>query len=170
MPFNFQRPSSYAPFGGTALRRGILLEKQTAASLSPEELRSLEPWGPVRAVEGAPEKVIRSLLDSKYYLQFGGKTLWGNGMIEAAVAGCLAISQPRMMPNNSSLVLPGLDPQTWTEAIAALHRLEGSPVIFQAMQNQQQQLAEWLSFVRPARDLLAAVQRIRQSRGLPALG
>lgn len=170
MPFNFQCHHSYEPFRRSSFRRGILLEKQTGSRLSRQQLCSLEPWGPVRTVEGAPEKVIGSLLDSKYYLQFGGNTIWGNGMIEAAVAGCLAISEPRVMSNNSSLLLPGLSPKTWPEVIAVLNRLEADAGTFHALQNRQQRLAEWLSFTRPADDLLAAVQRIRKDRGLPTLG
>jgi len=91
-------------------------------------------------------------------------------MIEAAVAGCLAISEPRVMSNNSSLLLPGLSPKTWPEVIAVLKRLEVDTSAFHALQNRQQRLAEWLSFTRPAGDLLTAVQRIRKDRGLPALG
>lgn len=169
MPFNFQCRDSYEPFRRSSIRRGILLEKQTGSRLSREQLHSLKPWGLVRTVAGAPEKVIGFLLDSKYYLQFGGNTLWGNGMIEAAVAGCLAISEPRVMPNNSSLLLPGLNPKTWPEVMTILEKLERNPEIFQTLQNRQQRLAEYLSFVRPAEDLLAAVKRIRQSRALPRL-
>jgi len=169
MPFNFQRPSSYAPFAGTAPRRGILLEKQTATRLSPEELRSLEPWGPVRTVGGPPQDVIRALMDSKYYLQFGGNTIWGNGMMEAAVAGCLAISEPRVMPNNSSLIFPGLNPKTWPEVLLTLDRMEKAPEEFHAMQICQQKMAEWLSYGRPTADLLTAMRRIRKERGLASL-
>jgi len=169
MPFNFQRPSSYAPFGGTALRRGILLEKQTATRLAPAQLHSLEPWGPVRTVGGSPQDVIRALMESKYYLQFGGNTIWGNGMIEAAVAGCLAISEPRVMPNNSSLVFPGLNPKTWPEVPLIFDRLEKRPEEFHALQSCQQKMAEWLSYGRPTMDLLSAVHRVRRQRGFPAL-
>lgn len=169
MPFNFQRPGSYEVFCDAQPRQGILLEKQTAARLTPDQLRGLAPWGPIRAVGGNPETVIRALVGSKYYLQFGGNTIWGNGMIEAAVAGCLAISEPRLMSNNSSLVLPGLEPRTWPEVPALLQKLESDPGLFRALQKLQQDLAEWLSFGRPAADLLAAVHRIRRERGLPPL-
>jgi len=145
------------------------LEKNTAARLTRDQLQSLEPWGPVQTIAGTPEAVIRSLLTCKYYLQFGGKPLWGNGMLEACVAGCLAISEPRMMPNNSGLVFPGLDPGSWKTVLPLLESLESNPARYRTLQTRQQQMAEWLSFARPGGDLLAAVHRVRRQRRLPDL-
>ena len=90
-------------------------------------------------------------------------------MIEAAVAGCLAISEPRVMTNNSSLVLPGLNPKTWLEVPLIFDRMEKAPEEFHALQSFQQKMAEWLSYVRPTADLLTAMRRIRKERGLASL-
>jgi hypothetical protein len=77
------------------------------------------------------------------------KRLWGNSLNEAVAAGCLGIANPASMPNNRSLLLPGLTPRDWESALRLLQTLVAEPADAESLQATQQRLADWFLCDRP---------------------
>lgn len=166
-PYIFQHPRDREHLGAESIenRRGIFLEKQTSDLLPDEVRRELERLQPVLGSSPLASERLRRLHTSRYYIQMGGQTVWGNGMQEAVMAGCLALVSPATMPNNLSLLLPDTSPRSWSSLVAMVRRLEGEEGLREKLRQRQESLAGWLLFHRPARDWLGVWRRFR-ARGL----
>jgi len=155
-PYIFQKAADRFLLGASrdALRAGILLERVTSATAPAEPLQALERICPVKKTSETTADRLQKLYSARYFLQMTNQTFWGNGFQEAVMAGCLAIAAPRTMPNNRSLCLPELSPQTWPEAITLIRDLEENPGKRARLQHKQEARAEWLLFRRPLTDWL----------------
>lgn len=163
-PYILQDSASHRSLGARPWdrRSGILLEVHTAMALPDEIRRQLGEICPVHENRGSPETRLRLLHESRYFLQMIPKRLWGNSLNEAVAAGCLGLANADSMPNNRSLLLPGLTPEHWADAMAILRALEANPVRAGQLQAQQQALADWLLCDRPLGEWL-----LRMGRGSP---
>jgi hypothetical protein len=155
-PYIFQKAADRFLLGASrdALRAGMLLERVTSATAPAEPLQALERICPVKKTSETTADRLQKLYSARYFLQMTNQTFWGNGFQEAVMAGCLAIAAPRTMPNNRSLCLPELSPQTWPEAITLIRDLEENPEKRARLQHKQEARAEWLLFRRPLTDWL----------------
>lgn len=130
-------------------RAGILLEVNSAREIPQEIRRRMEALGPVENNIGTPALRLERLHRSRYFLQMTPKRLWGNSLNEAVAAGCLGLANPASMPNNRSLLLPGLTPPDWESALRLLQNLMANPERAKDLQATQQTLANWFLCDRP---------------------
>ena len=130
-------------------RSGILLEVNTAREIPPGIRRRLENLGLVEDNLGPPAVRLERLHRSRYFLQMTPKRLWGNSLNEAVAAGCLGLANSASMPNNRSLLLPGLTPPDWESALLLLQGLEADRGRAEPLQATQQKLADWFLCDRP---------------------
>jgi len=130
-------------------RSGILLEVNTAREIPPGIRRRLENLGLVEDNLGPPAVRLERLHRSRYFLQMTPKRLWGNSLNEAVAAGCLGLANSASMPNNRSLLLPGLTPPDWESALILLRDLMENPEWAKDLQTTQQKLADWFLSDRP---------------------
>lgn len=153
-PYIFQSHRDHLALGArpASERRGVMLERITSNRIPAGFAEQIPPEVPlVPTAEKAPERLSR-LHASRYFLQMGPHTFWGNGLQEAVAAGCLALADPATMPNNASLLLPELGPRSWPEAAELLRRLEEKPAWREELRRRQAERAEWLLVRRPLRD------------------
>ena len=163
-PYIFQSHEDHRRLGARPLseRRGVLLERVTSGRVPgwfPGRIPANLPL--ISTAENAAERLSR-LHASRYFLQMGPMTFWGNGLQEAVAAGCLALADPDSMPNNRSLLLPELCPRSWPEAAEILVRLEENPSWREALRQRQAERAEWLLVDRPVRDWITRWRSFRQ--------
>lgn len=158
-PYIVQDSRSHADLGAWPWkeRSGILLEVNTAREIPPEIRCRLEKFGPVEDNIGAPAVRLERLHRSRYFLQMTPKRLWGNSLNEAVAAGCLALANGASMPNNRSLLLPGLTPPDWESALHLLQNLAEDPEKAGSLRAVQQGLADWLLCDRPLAEWEARV-------------
>ena len=130
-------------------RLGILLEVNTAREIPPRIRGQLENIGPVLENIGPPAQRLERLHHSKYFVQMIPKRLWGNSLNEAVAAGCLGLANPDSMPNNRSLLLPGLTPPDWHSMLRTLETLEQNPDRAGHIHRLQQSMSDWLLCDRP---------------------
>jgi len=150
-PYILQDSEAHARLGAKPWqeRSGILLEVNTAQTISPLLRSELEKIGPVLDNIGTPAERLQRLHHSRYFVQMISKPLWGNSLNEAAAAGCLALANPNSMPNNRSLLMPGLTPQDWESMLRILQELEGNRERAEQQQRRQQAVADWILCHRP---------------------
>jgi len=150
-PYILQDSQAHLQLGARPWRErsGVLLEVNTARAI-PAEIRSrLESITKVAENIGTPEQRLPLLHRSKYFVQMIPKRLWGNSLNEAVAAGCLGLANPDSMPNNRSLLMPGLTPPDWDSLLSLLRALEGDSDRTEMEQLRQQALADWLLCDRP---------------------
>lgn len=153
-PFILQDGTSHRLLGARPWnqREGVLLEINTARQMPREIRRKLEAFGSVRENTGSPQARLEGLHRSRYFVQLAGNRLWGNAMNEAVAAGCLGIANEISMPNNRSLMLPGLTPETWTDLLKLLEKLCSDPDLGGNLQTLQSSLSDTLLCQRPLAD------------------
>lgn len=163
-PYILQDGHTHTKIGALPFERrsGVLLEVNTARTIPPKFRARLERFGPVMENIGPPDERLDRLHRSKYFLQMIPKRLWGNSLNEAVAAGCLGLANPDSMPNNRSLLMPGLNPPDWEAMIRRLEDLEGSPLEAEQEQQRQQTMADWLLCDRPLLQLEKAISTFRQ--------
>jgi hypothetical protein len=150
-PYILQDSEAHARLGAKPWqeRFGILLEVNTAQTISPLLRSQLEKIGPVLDNIGTPAERLQRLHHSRYFVQMISKPLWGNSLNEAAAAGCLALANPNSMPNNRSLLMPGLTPQDWESMLRILRELDENRGRAEQEQRRQQAVADWILCHRP---------------------
>lgn len=145
-------------------RQGILLEINTARQM-PSEIRSrLEGFGPVITNQGSPSFRLEQIHRCRYFVQMASNRLWGNAMNEAVAAGCLALANSLSMPNNRSLMVPGLCPASWSELIETLSCLQFHTLQANALHSLQSQIADWFLCYRPIGDWVAMKDQMQRRR------
>lgn len=147
-------------------RQGFLLEVNTAAAIPAEIRGRLQALGPVSENVGTPAQRLQLLHHSKYFLQMIPKRLWGNSLNEAVAAGCLGLANSESMPNNRSLLMPGLTPPDWQAMLSVLRTLEDDPARAEKEHLRQQSLADWLLCERPLREWGSRLHGFRTGRGI----
>jgi hypothetical protein len=142
-------------------RSGILLEVNTARAI-PSEIRTrLQKIAPVAENIGTPSVRLDLLHSCRYFVQMISKRLWGNSLNEAVAAGCLGLANPDSMPNNRSLLMPGLTPRDWDSMLSLLQTLETDLERAELEYRQQQALSDWLLCDRPISDWETRLEKFR---------
>jgi len=167
-PYILQDSKAHARLGAKPWqeRSGILLEVNTAQTISPLLRSQLEKIGPVLDNIGTPAERLQKLHHSRYFVQMISKPLWGNSLNEAVAAGCLALANPDSMPNNRSLLMPGLTPQDWESLLRILQKLEVNRERAEQQQRRQQAVADWILCHRPLSEWESRLEKFRK-RGKP---
>ncbi|HBE89649.1 MAG TPA: hypothetical protein DDW41_00365 [Candidatus Andersenbacteria bacterium] len=142
------------------LRKGIVLEQETASKFSKRELMCLGSFGAVEIAQGSIEEILTALMRSKYYVRLGSRRHLGNAAIEAISAGCLAIGNPSEFAIKS-LMLPETSVTSRAQLIERIRSFEEDPGRFDEVLAKQRQIVDFLCFSRPVSDLLEAVGRVR---------
>jgi len=166
-PYILQDSQTHASLGARPWRErsGILLEINTARALPGEVRRRLETIAPVAENIGPPAIRLDQLHRARYFVQMTPKRLWGNSLNEAAAAGCLSLANPESMPNNRSLLRPGLTPRNWEAMLRLLDSLEKRPGWAEAAHRQQQDLADWILGHRPLMEWEKRLDAFRPRKG-----
>jgi len=158
-PYSFQSSFSWdVVWPSGAPRKGVMVETQTFAALSPQERRKLETFGPVRIPRGTVNEVAAGLRSSKYYLRLQGGPLTGNGQVEAIMAGAISLGNPETYVQRS-LFTAATIATTFASAMEKIADWEISPQRYQRDREEQLAIAEFICFQRPARQLLARYQQ-----------
>jgi len=158
-PYSFQSPYSWqSVWPEPTERNGIMVEGKTAAKLEPGQLAAIGHFGPVRRPQGSVSKVAQDLLASRYYLSLYGNPLTGNGQIEAIMAGCLSLGDPRTYVQRS-LFTPATVAKSFDSALCRLSAWDQDPVRREHARQEQRAIAEYICFRRPAQQLLTFLQR-----------
>jgi hypothetical protein len=164
-PYFLQYVGCYRDLGFVEgpLRKGVVLEQETASKFSKRELACLESFGAVEIAQGSIEKILTTLVRSKYYVRLGSRRHLGNAAIEAISAGCLAIGNPSEFAIKS-LMLPETSVTSREELIERIRSFEKNQSWFDEVIAQQRARGDFLCFSRPVMDMVEAVGRIRASR------
>ena len=163
-PYILQNSETHARLGAKpwTQRSGILLEVNTSQTIPPAVRARLGEIAPVRDNIGTPAERLDRLHHSKYFVQMVPKRLWGNSLNEAVAAGCLGLANPGSMPNNRSLLMPGLTPPDWDSMVSLIRTLEMNPERAGAERLRQQALADWLLCDRPLSEWEKRLKRFRK--------
>lgn len=154
-PYTFLRRETWQkvfPTVGNISRTGTMVEHQTESLLSPKERAILTGVGPIRKPEGPIQDVAESLNCSRYYFRCGGGPIVGNGIVEAAAAGCVAVGNHREFVSRSLLCRSNLC-STRAAGVDTLRQLEDDPVRLARFQGLQGALVDYFCFYRPVRQL-----------------
>ena len=147
----------------SSIRKGVVLEQETANQFSQRELACLASFGPIEVAKGSIEEILTALLRSKYYIRLGSRRHLGNAAIEAISAGCLSIGNPSEFAIKS-LMLPETCVTSRAQLFERIRSFEEGPSLFDEALVQQKQRVDYLCLSRPLSDLLEAVRRVRTSR------
>lgn len=166
-PYILQDSQTHAALGAKPWweRSGILLEINTARTLPVEIRQRLEKIAPVAENVGPPAARLDLLHRHRYFVQMVPKRLWGNSLNEAVAAGCLGLANPGSMPNNRSLLLPGLAPETWAGMLELLAGLEKDPAKAGQARRSQEAVADWILCHRPLTEWESRLEAHRARRG-----
>lgn len=162
-PYILQDSETHTRLGAKpwSQRAGILLEVNTAQTLPPAMRARLDQIATVRDNIGTPAERLERLHHSKYFVQNIPKRLWGNSLNEAVAAGCLALANPDSMPNNRSLLMPGLTPHDWESMIRLLQKMEKEPDRAEEQRRKQQAVADWILCHRPLTEWEGRLEKFR---------
>ena len=160
-PYSFQSPFSWEtvwPWSNE--RRGVMVEGKTYRKLTADQLASLTRFGPVRRPQGSVSEMAHDLLSSRYYLSLYGHPLTGNGQIEAIMAGCLSIGDPKTYVQRS-LYTPVTVVPDFTSSLHRIEEFERNRNLREQSRQEQQTIAEYICFRRPAYQLLTFLKKKR---------
>ncbi|MCD4753851.1 MAG: hypothetical protein K8R40_12335 [Anaerolineaceae bacterium] len=146
-------------------RKGIILESHTSAHITENQIAMLNKFGPVRKTEGTVQNVVKGLIESKYFARMGGRSLWGNAMIEAIAAGCLAIGNPDEY-KHVSLFTPATSVKSFEALVKQIQHLENHPAKYLKELYKQRKLLDHLCFYRPLAELLGKSEYILKRKQL----
>jgi len=162
-PYSFQSSFSWKKVWPEAPKRcGVMVEGKTFRKLTPDQLASLTRFGPVRHPQGSVSELAHDLLSSRYYLSLYGHPLTGNGQIEAIMAGCLSIGDPETYVQRS-LYTPTTVVPDFLSALDRIEEFEKNPTLREQSRREQEAIAEYICFRRPAHQLLTFLQKKRSS-------
>jgi hypothetical protein len=162
-PYSFQSPFSWqAVWPITPVREGVMVEGKTHGKLGPGQLAELGRFGPVRRPQGSVSQLAKDLLSSRYYLSLYGNPLTGNGQVEAIMAGCLSVGDPRTYVQRS-LFTPATAAADFDSALRRISAFEADPVLRQQARDEQKEIAEYICFRRPSHQLLRFLHKKRPS-------
>jgi len=162
-PYSFQSPFSWqAVWPINPVREGVMVEGKTHGKLRPGQLAKLGRFGPVRRPKGSVSQLAKDLLSSRYYLSLYGNPLTGNGQVEAIMAGCLSVGDPRTYVQRS-LFTPDTAANDFDSALLRISAFEADPVLRQQARDDQKAIAEYICFRRPSHQLLKFLHKKRPS-------
>ncbi len=157
-------------------RRGVFLEHHTPQHMTQAQMRQLEQLGPVECTANrtggsesgfsdgmeksrmTTEEILRGLMRSKYFVKCGGRSVWGNAMVEAIAAGCLAIGDPKLH-GHGFIYSKHTSASSFDEVIRRLEAFEADPRLYEREVTRQRRMLDYLCFVRPSRELFEKASR-----------
>ncbi|MBK9292952.1 MAG: hypothetical protein IPM57_00650 [Oligoflexia bacterium] len=156
-PFNLQYYGCFhemlnIPLDDSSKRSGIFIESHTQEILTKEQLGQLSKIGPLHFVTPDTENIIKNLLKAKYFVRFGGRTLWGNGMIEAVAAGSLFLGDASEFVNRG-LFTPQTTVKTFDDVVKRILEFEKDSNKYLKQAHLQRKLLNELCFERPFTEL-----------------
>jgi hypothetical protein len=105
---------------------------------------------------------LAQMFSARFAVHTTSRPRWGNWAIEAAQAGSLFLGNAASLAH-LSLLLPGLDCRSLSDASEKISGLLRNPEHLQSLQACQSDLAEELAFRRPLLDLTAKAREFFQS-------
>jgi hypothetical protein len=105
---------------------------------------------------------LAQMFSARFTVHTTSRPRWGNWAIEATQAGSLFLGNAASLAH-LSLLLPGLDCRSLSDASEKISSLLKNPEHLQALQSRQADLAEELAFRRPLLDLTAKAREFFQS-------
>lgn len=105
---------------------------------------------------------LAQMFSARFAIHTTSRPRWGNWAIEAAQSGSLFLGNAASLAH-LSLLLPGLDCRSLSDASEKISGLLRNPEHLQALQSRQADLAEELAFRRPLLDLTAKAREFFQS-------
>ena len=105
---------------------------------------------------------LAQMFSARFTVHTTSRPRWGNWAIEAAQAGSLFLGNAASLAH-LSLLLPGLDCRSLSDASGKISSLLKNPEHLQTLQSRQADLAEELAFRRPLLDLTAKAREFFQS-------
>lgn len=169
-PYTFLRQATWRrifPSDPETLRQGTMVEHQTEELLSPAERELLRAVGPIRRPEGSIQDVADRLNRSLFYFRCGGGAIVGNGLVEAAAAGCVAFGNHREFVSRSLFSHANLC-VTRIQGVEKIRRLNAEPKNLARLQSLQGWLVDQFCFYRPLRDIGKIWEKKRRNRGAKA--
>jgi len=133
-------------------RHGTMVEHQTESLLTREERTALEALGPIRRPAGSITEVAHRLNQSRYYFRCGGGPIVGNGLVEAAAAGCVAFANHKEFVNRSLLCRSNLCVSR-REGIKKILNLNSDSENYARLRALQGRLVDHFCFYRPIREI-----------------
>ena len=133
-------------------RNGIVLECHTAKVLSQSQIDCLKQFGPIFTVAGSTEDIIRMLMQAKYFVRMGGRILWGNSMIEAIAAGCIALGNADEYIHKSLCVKESVV-RSFDDLLLKIKALESNDLLVYNIREQQRERLDYICYNRPLFDL-----------------
>ncbi|NCY21405.1 hypothetical protein EBX31_05550 [bacterium] len=165
-PYTFLRQSTWKrvfPPDPGETRLGTMVESHTDRLLGPAERAELSKLGPVRRPAGSIQEVADSLNRSRFYFRCGGGPVIGNGIIEAAAAGCLAMGNPREFVNRS-LFTRSTQCDERHVGIRKMQQFNLDQPRMEKLCALQGALVDYFCFFRPARDILGMWTRLKKNK------
>ena len=154
-PYTFLRRKTWRevfPSSPACVRAGTMVEHQTESRLSSRERDGLAAVGPLRRPEGSILDVADCLNRSRFYFRCGGGPVVGNGMVEAAAAGCLAFGNHREFVSRSLFCRSTLCSHR-PSGVEKIRCLDAHPARLARLQSLQGDLVDYFCFYRPVRQL-----------------
>lgn len=162
-------------------RQGVFLEHHTPEHLSQDQVRRIEEFGPVEST--APrsgdtesgfgcgfdkstmgtEGKLRKLMECKYFVKCGGRSVWGNAMVEAVAAGCVAIGDP-MAHGHSCLFTRHTSANSFEQVVERISRLESDERLYNSEAGRQRRLVDYLCYAMPSSELIGKAARVVSQR------
>ena len=155
-------------------RQGTFVEHLTDRALTPAERIVLAQAAPVlaRGSSGAPEEPdvpmplanhLEGLMSSKYFVKAGGRPVWGNSMVEAIAAGCLAIGDPTQH-SCPFLFEEETSARSMEDVAARIRAFEADASLYRRVVRRQRALIDYLCCTRPLLELMRTAERVRSTR------
>lgn len=181
-PYHVQRPGCFHRLfrkeePSFSERRGVFVDHHTMIALSADQRNRLRRFGPLsstvhegdREVIPTSEQVARRtmdddlcecLLSSRYFLITPGQRIvFGTAMVEAIAAGCLVIANPESMGAHGFFLTKRTAAANSDAAAELIQYFDSATDVAEAELRRQQELTDYLCFVRPVHQLLDAWQR-----------
>jgi hypothetical protein len=103
-----------------------------------------------------------TLLESKYYIKYGGRVTRGNGAIEAISAGCLVIIKKSEIKYDK-IVLDYLTFNNLDDLISLIIKLESDEKFYQKCLKEQAEKLDFYGFNLPMTNLISEIEKKRNS-------
>ncbi|PYQ42264.1 MAG: hypothetical protein DMF77_13395 [Acidobacteria bacterium] len=106
---------------------------------------------------------LEGLMSSKYFVKAGGRPVWGNSMVEAIAAGCLAIGDPTQ--HSCPFLFEEETSACSVEEVAErIRAFEADASLYRRVVRRQRALIDYLCCTRPLLELMRTAERVRSTR------
>ena len=150
-PYDLQYYGCFDPAIDSSIsknREGIFIESHTAFTFTEDQKKQLAKFGTLRFVSPSTVQIIEDLYRSKYFIRLEGRTMWGNAMIEAVAAGCLAIGNPNEFYNRM-LFTKKTSVGNFNALLARISQFEKDKNLYENEVRKQRKLLDVFCFYLP---------------------